>query len=105
MEENFSEVEREAHVSLVSPSLHFLRHDGVWFVVLVCLLWYFLVCCLGNFDLIFILIPLLTDNVTHSSGNAEKKKLAACLRWNNGSHCADTQSCLSHAQRYDSAHS
>ena len=34
----------------------------------------FLVRCLGNFDLIFILIPLLTDNVTHSSGNAGKKK-------------------------------
>ena len=34
----------------------------------------FLVRCLGNFDLIFILIPLLTDNVTHSSDNAEKKK-------------------------------
>ena len=39
----------------------------VWlFVVFSCSL-------LGNFDLIFIL-PLLTDNVTHSSGNAEKKK-------------------------------
>ena len=41
-----------------------------WFGFLLC----FLVRCLGNFDLIFILIPLLTDNVTHSSGNAGKKK-------------------------------
>ena len=38
----------------------------------------FLVRCLGNFDLIFILIPLLTDNVTHSSGNAGKKKHPDC---------------------------
>ena len=46
---------------------------GLWclFGFLLC----FLVRCLGNFDLIFILIPLLTDNVTHSSGNAKKKKL------------------------------
>ena len=43
-------------------------------MVLVWLLLCFLVRCLGNFDLIFILIPLLTDNVTHSSGNAGKKK-------------------------------
>ena len=44
---------------------------GLWclFGFLLC----FLVRCLGNFDLIFILIPLLTDNVTHSSGNAGKK--------------------------------
>ena len=44
---------------------------GLWclFGFLLC----FLVRCLGNFDLIFILIPLLTDNVTHSTGNAGKK--------------------------------
>ena len=65
-------------------SLHFFWHDrlrawffvfGVWFVVFV---WLFVVfsCSLpGNFDLIFILILLLTDNVTHSTGNAGKKKL------------------------------
>ena len=40
-----------------------------WFGFFLC----FLVCCLGNFNLIFILIPRLTYNVTHSSDNAEKK--------------------------------
>ena len=36
VEENFREAEREAHVSLVSPSLHFLRHDRLraWVFVL-----------------------------------------------------------------------
>ena len=74
VEENFWGAERGAHVSLVSPSLHFPRHDRLraWFFVFEFGLWClfgfllcFLVRCLGNFDLIFILISLLTDNVTH----------------------------------------
>ena len=61
-------------------------------MVLVCLLWCFLVRCLGNFDLIFILIPLLTDNVTHSSGNAGKKSISA---WR-GQHHWLLQQCCQH---------